>query len=142
MLLFGLFVAMAGYNAIEVWSLLFLGAFGDSFSIQNTLLRAAPLMLTALCVALPARAGLTVIGGEGALILGALACASLPYLWVPPQGYIGSVILLTAAALAGSGWIALAGWLRQYRGVNETISSLLLAYVAVNVFKHLVEGPL
>jgi ABC-type uncharacterized transport system permease subunit len=39
-------------------------------------------------------------------------------------------------------WIALAGWLRQYRGINETISSLLLAYVAIGLFKHLVEGPL
>jgi general nucleoside transport system permease protein len=36
----------------------------------------------------------------------------------------------------------LAGWLRQYRGINETISSLLLAYVAIGLFKHLVEGPL
>lgn len=142
LLLFGLFVAVAGYNALEVWTLLFLGAFGDSFSVQNTLLRAAPLMLTALCVALPARAGLTVIGGEGALVMGALACASVPYLWQPPDGVVGSGILLAAAALAGAAWIALAGYLRQYRGVNETISSLLLAYVAVNVFKHLVEGPL
>jgi simple sugar transport system permease protein len=36
----------------------------------------------------------------------------------------------------------LAGWLRQYRGINETISSLLLAYIAIGIFKHLVEGPL
>ena len=47
-----------------------------------------------------------------------------------------------AAALAGGAWIALAGVLRQYRGVNETISSLLLGYVAIAFFKHLVEGPL
>ena len=47
-----------------------------------------------------------------------------------------------AGAIAGAVWIALAGWLRQYRGINETISSLLLAYVAIGLFKHLVEGPL
>ena len=46
------------------------GAFGTWFSVQNTLQRAAPLMLTALCVALPARLGLIVIGAEGALVLG------------------------------------------------------------------------
>ena len=45
-------------------------------------------------------------------------------------------------ALAGAAWIALAGALRQYRGVNETISSLLLAYIAIALFKHFVEGPL
>lgn len=142
LILFGLFVALAGYNALEVWMLLFMGAFGDAFSLQNTLLRAAPLMLTALCMALPARAGLTVIGGEGALLVGALACASVPYLWQPPSGWFGLAFLLAASAAAGAAWIALAGYLRQYRGVNETISSLLLSYVAVNVFKHLVEGPL
>ena len=44
--------------------------------------------------------------------------------------------------MAGALWIALAGWLRQYRGINETISSLLLAYIALGLFRHLVEGPL
>lgn len=142
LLLFGLGVSLAGYSALEVWQLLFLGAFGDAFSLQNTLIRAAPLMLTALCVALPARAGLTIIGGEGAVVMGALGCAALPYALSLPPGLPGTVMLMLAAALAGGMWIGLAGLLRQYRGVNETISSLLLAYVAVNVFKHLVEGPL
>jgi simple sugar transport system permease protein len=44
--------------------------------------------------------------------------------------------------VAGALWIVLAGWLRQYRGINETISSLLLAYIAIGIFKHLVEGVL
>ena len=49
-----------------------------------------------------------------------------------------AAIVVALLALA----IALAGWLRQYRGINETISSLLLAYVAIGLFKHLVEGAL
>ena len=53
----GGFVAAGGTNPLQMWLLLFKGAFGDWFSWQNTLQRAAPLMLTALCVALPARAG-------------------------------------------------------------------------------------
>jgi simple sugar transport system permease protein len=44
--------------------------------------------------------------------------------------------------MAGTAWVALAGALRQYRGVNETISSLLLAYTAIALFKHFVEGPM
>src|SRR5204862_5071274 len=47
-----------------------------------------------------------------------------------------------AGMLAGAAWIALAGALRQYRGVDETISSLLLGYIAIALFKHFVEGPL
>lgn len=140
--LFGIFVSLGGHDPVEVWRLLFVGAFGDAFSWQNTLQRSAPLMLTALTVALPARAGLTVIGGEGALVLGGLACAGLPYVMPLPGGSTGTGMLLIAAALAGGAWIALAGWLRQARGVNETISSLLLSYIAIALFKHFVEGPM
>ncbi len=142
LLLFGIFVWFAGVSPVEVWLLLFKGAFGDWFSWQNTLQRAAPLMLTALCVAIPARAGLVIIGGEGALVLGGLACAALPYVLPMPENMVGSVIVCLAGAVAGGLWIALAGWLRQFRGINETISSLLLAYVAIGLFKHFVEGPL
>ncbi len=142
LLLFGVFIWAGGHDPLQAWSLLFQGAFGDAFSLQNTLQRAAPLMLTALCVALPARAGLTIIGGEGALVLGGLACAGLPLLMPLPMNVLGTALMLLAAAVAGAAWIALAGWLRQWRGVNETISSLLLGYTAIALFKHIVEGPL
>jgi general nucleoside transport system permease protein len=140
LLLFGLFVWLGGASPVETWVLLFKGAFGDWFSWQNTLTRAAPLMLTALCVALPARAGLVIIGGEGALVLGGLAAAGLPYLMPLPGNVIGTALLGIAGFAIGAAWIALAGALRQYRGVNETISSLLLAYTAIAIFKQLVEG--
>ncbi|TWO70923.1 ABC transporter permease [Caenimonas sedimenti] len=141
LLLFGVFVSFAGASPVAAWVILFKGAFGDWFSWQNTLQRAAPLMLTALCVAIPARAGLTVIGGEGALVLGGLAGAGLAQ-GLPLGGMAGTIVLCAGGALLGAAWIVLAGWLRQWRGVNETISSLLLAYVAIGLFKHLVEGPL
>jgi simple sugar transport system permease protein len=142
LMMFGLWVWFGGHDPVQAWTLLFVGAFGDAFSFQNTLQRAAPLMLTALCVALPARAGLTIIGGEGALVLGGLACAGLPYAMPIQQGIWGTAILLMAASVAGALWIALAGALRQFRGVNETISSLLLGYIAIALFKHFVEGPM
>jgi ABC-type uncharacterized transport system permease subunit len=91
---------------------------------------------------LPARAGLTVIGGEGALVLGGLACAGLPYVLPLPAGAAGTRCCCWLPAAAGAAWIALAGALRQWRGVNETISSLLLGYIAIALFKHIVEGPL
>jgi ABC-type uncharacterized transport system permease subunit len=142
LLLFGVFVALAGADPAEVYYQMYRGAFGTWFSFQNTLLRAAPLMLTALCTALPARLGLIVIGGEGALVLGGLAAAAAPLLLpgAPPAVVIPAMGL--AALVVGGAWIALAGGLRVFRGVNETISSLLLTYIAVALFNHLVEGPL
>lgn len=140
--LFVLFLSLQGKPALEACLLVFEGAFSSSFAWENTLQRAAPLMLTALCVALPARAGLIVIGGEGALVLGGLAAATVP-LWLPampPMMTMGAMALM--AMLVGALWIGLNGWLRQKRGLNETIGSLLLSYIAIALFNHLVEGPL
>jgi ABC-type uncharacterized transport system permease subunit len=142
LLLFGVFVALAGASPIDVFHQLWRGAFGSWFSFQNTLQRAAPLMLTALCTALPARLGLIVIGAEGALVLGGLAAAAAALAMPQASAGVALVAMLGAAFVAGGAWIALAGALRAYRGVNETISSLLLGYVAIALFNHLVEGPL
>ena len=73
---FGVFVALFGRNPLDLYFYMYQGAFGTWFSWQNTLSRAAPLILTALCTALPAQLGLVIIGGEGALLMGALAATS------------------------------------------------------------------
>jgi simple sugar transport system permease protein len=142
MLLFGLFVALIGKSPLEVYTLIYKGAFASSFSWQNTLSRAAPLILTALCVALPAQAGLMVIGAEGALVIGGLAAAVVGHALDGAAPFAVKTAMIAAGCLAGGLWIGLAGALRYYRGVNETISSLLLSYIAIAIFNHLVEGLL
>src|SRR5215468_9444946 len=142
MVVFGVFMAFLRQDPFEVYALIYRGAFASAFSWQNTLSRAAPLVLTALCVALPAQAGLMVIGGEGAVVLGGLAAAVVGHLvsGAAPAGV--KIAMIVAGMAIGGVWIALAGALRQYRGVNETISSLLLTYVALAILNHLVEGPM
>ncbi|MBC8741095.1 ABC transporter permease [Paraburkholderia sp. UCT31] len=141
--IFGIFLLVQGQPAIQALGLIGEGAFGSSFAWQNTLLRAAPLMLTALCVALPAQVGLIVIGGEGALALGGLAAAVVPQCLPHATPWIVATPLMAIAGmLAGGLWISAVGAMRQWRGVNETISSLLMSYIAIAVFKFLVEGPL
>lgn len=142
LLLFAVFVLMVGQSPLEVYALLYQGGFGSAFAWQNTLLRAAPLILTGLAVAIPARAGMVIIGGEGALALGALAAAvaGVAVLGLPPLAV--QITMLLAGALAGAIWIGLSGWLRHYRGVNETMSSLLFSYIGIALLNHIVEGPL
>jgi len=141
-LAFSLFLLFLGKSPVDFFTLLWRGAFGSAFSLQNTLLKAAPLLLTALCVALPAQLGLVIIGGEGAVVLGGLAAAAiaLPLAGLPP---VATQLAMALAGMAAGGfWIGMTGWLRAKRGLNETIVSLLLAYVALALFNHLVEGPL
>jgi general nucleoside transport system permease protein len=142
MAVFGLFMLVLGQNPLEVYRLIYQGGFASSFSWQNSLSRAAPLILTALCVALPAQAGLMIIGSEGALVLGGLAAAVCGHLLAGASPIAVKFAMAIAGVMAGGVWIALAGALRQYRGVNETISSLLLTYIAIALFNHFVEGPL
>jgi general nucleoside transport system permease protein len=140
--LFGVFLVGVGANPLDVYAEMYRGAFGSWFSFQNSLQRSTPLMLTALATALPARLGLIVIGGEGALVIGGVAAAGagLAFANGNPTGVL--VAMIVASALAGGFWIGLAGALRALRGVNETISSLLLAYLGIALMNHLVEGPM
>ncbi len=142
LVLFGAFVALAGADPFDVYYQMYRGSFGTSFSVQNTLLRAAPLMLTALCTAIPARLGLMMIGGEGALVVGGLAAVAggLAMGSLPPLLVTASMAVIGFAV--GGAWVGLSGAMRAYRGVNETISSLLLNYIAIALLNHFVEGPM
>ncbi len=140
--LFCLFLLAAGRSPAQFFQLVWTGAFGSWFSWRNTLSRAAPLLLTALCVALPAQLGLVVIGGEGALVLGGLAAAYAGLQLGGAPGPAIQLIMALAAAGAGAAWIGLVGVLRARRGINETVTSLVMAYIAIALFNQLVEGPL
>ncbi|HVZ12871.1 MAG TPA: ABC transporter permease [Bauldia sp.] len=142
-IIFSLFLLVLRQSPIEFFSLLWRGAFGTSFSWQNTLVRASPLIFTGLCVAVPARLGMVIIGGEGALVLGGFVAATvaIPFIgWGSP--FVVMPLMVIAAVLTGAVWIGFVGVLRHYRGVNETIASLLLYYIAVAIMNFFVEGVL
>src|SRR6202012_3455758 len=125
--LFAVFLLAIGKSPVDFVSYVWRGGFGTAFSFQNTLQRSAPLILTALAVAIPARIGLIMIGGEGALVLGGFVAAAgaIPLIGVAPA--IPTLLVMAAAAVAAGGvWMGICGYLRYARGVNETISSLLL----------------
>ena len=91
--LFSLFLIAIGKSPLTFFALVERGGFGTAFSLQNTLQRSAPLILTALAVAIPARLGLIMIGGEGALVMGGFAAAvsAIPLLGhVPPLPTLAS----------------------------------------------------
>ena len=130
---FSLLLLALGKSPFDFFWLVERGGFGTAFSIENTLQTSSPLILTALCVALPARIGLVIIGGEGALVLGGFASAAIAIPLV--DGHTSVVLTLTIMAVTsvvvGGIWIGIVGYLRYARGVNETISSLLMTYIGI-----------
>ncbi len=139
---FCVFLLALDRSPLDFFDLIWLGAFGSWFSLQNTLTRAAPLLLTALCVAVPAQLGLIVIGGEGALVLGGLAATCAGLLAASLPAVVVQVAMALAGVAAGAIWIGLVGVLRARRGINEAVASLVMAYIAIALFNQLVEGPL
>lgn len=140
--LFGLFCAALGENGFAVFHSIYRAAFADWYSWQNTLTRAAPLLLCGLCTAMPARAGLIIIGNEGAMVMGAIGAVSAG-LAVPEAPHLTSIVLMAAAGMICGGlWICIATSLHHFRGVNAVISSLLLNYIAIALLNHLIEGPM
>ena len=142
MLLFGVFCLAMGASPTGVYASIFRAGFGSWYSWQNSLIRAAPLMLCGLCTALPARVGVITVGNEGAFVIGGLGsiAAGLAARSAPPA--VCLLWMALAGAVAGGVWIAIAGGLQHYRGVNAVISSLLLNYVGLAVLLQLVEGPM
>jgi simple sugar transport system permease protein len=140
--LFGVFCALFGANPFAVYGSIYTAAFGSWYSWQNTLVRAAPLLLCGLCTALPARAGVIVIGNEGAVVIGGLGAIAvgLPALTLAP--WLALLLMALTAMVCGGLWIAIGVALQHYRGVNAVISGLLLNYIAIAVMNELIEGPL
>src|SRR5580698_8237445 len=110
---FGLLLAIyAHVDPLEAFGLMYQGAFGSWFSWQNTLTRAAPLILTALCTALPARLGLIIIGNEGALVVGGFAAAGTALALHSAPAIVILPCMMLAGMIVGGLLIAGVGMLR------------------------------
>jgi simple sugar transport system permease protein len=142
LVVFGAVVVTKGANPLSVYSEMLRSTFLTGNSLTGVLVKAVPLILAALAVAIPARAGLVNVGGEGQLVIGAVAASGVA-LAVDRTMPGGMVILLMALAAlaAGALWAGLAGVMRLSLRVNEAISTLLLNYVAIDILLYLIYQP-
>lgn len=133
-LLFALFLRSVGAEPLRTYQVMLQSALGDAYGLSEVLLRAAPFMLAALATALPARIRLINVGAEGQIVIGALTTTFVAVLITDRfPGFVTIPLLVVAGAVGGAIWAGVAGLLRVYFQLNETISTLLLNYVAVLV---------
>jgi general nucleoside transport system permease protein len=119
------------------------GAFGSWYAFTSaTLVRAIPLALTGLAVALAFRAGLLNIGAEGQLLAGAAATAAVLGAFSGVSALVALPVALGVGMVCGALWAGIAALLRQRFGVLEVISTIMLNYVALYLVGWLVRGPL
>lgn len=133
-------LVVQGHDAWAAYVDMAVGAFGSRWALEQTLLKAIPLVLTTLGVILTFTAGLWNIGAEGQFTIGALAASWLALV----HGGLPALPLLTMMTLlglaGGAAWALVAAIPRAYLGLNEVISTLLLNYVALLVVDYLVFG--
>ena len=125
----------------QVAEAFFRGSIGSSSAFfSGTLVRAIPLTLLGVAVAVAFRAGVFNIGAEGQLLLGAIAATVVGL--HADAGVLTMPLALVAAAAVGGAWAAIAALLRVRFGVLEVISTIMLNFVAANLVSYLVRGPL
>lgn len=136
-------LAASGFDVGASLSALVRGAAGSSYAIFSaTLVRATPLILTGLAVALAFQGGILNIGAEGQLLAGAAVAAGVVLAWGASLGASALVLALVAAAAAGAAWAAIPAWLKRRFGVLEVISTIMMNFVALYGVGYLVRGPL
>lgn len=127
---FSAFLAAKGADPLEVLRSMWDTAAGSSDSLGETFLRATPILLAALATAVPARAGLFNLGGEGQLLLGAVGAFLAANQVQGASGPVTLVAMLVGGALLGGAWAAVPALLKVLTRTNEAISGLLLNYIA------------
>ncbi len=129
-------------NPIEAYGSLFQGAFGSVSGITQTLVKATPLLLVGLGVTIAFRGGVINIGGEGQILVGALATTALAVSFPTWPGVILLPLCLLAGALGGAVWGGIPGFLKARLGVNEILSTVMMNAIATQLANFLLRGPL
>lgn len=142
-LIVGALVLLAyGADPLAAYAAMAQGALGSWQGLSEVVVKAIPLTLTGLAVALPATMLLWNIGAEGQYVWGAIG-AAFAALFLSP--HLPAPLVLPAAALcgalAGALWALIPAWLRVRWSVSEILTTLLLNYVAIIAMEWLYYGP-
>jgi len=135
-------LAGAGFDIGRAFVALVSGSLGSWYAIgSGTLVRATPLILAGLAVAIAFRAGVLNIGAEGQFLIGAAAGTAIA-IGIHAPSIVLILLVLAGAAIAGAAWAGIAAILRSRFHVLEVISTILLNFLAANLLSYLVRGPM
>ena len=138
----GVLLWLLGANPLEAYWVLLSGAFGSVNGITATLTKMTPLLLVALGICISFRGGVINIGGEGQIIVGALASTAFA-LWLRDwPGWLLLPLTLLVGSLGGALWGGIAGVLKARLNVNEILSTVMLNAIALQLMNFLLRGPM
>ena len=138
LVVFGILAWIKGAQPIDVYSNMLKSIFTKT-SVGEILVKATPILLAGLAVAVPARAGLVNVGGEGQLVIGAVAAYGVSLMMGDGlPGWLVLMMMVIGAGVFGALWSLVAAVLRLAVGINEAVTTLLMNYIAIDVMSFLV----
>jgi simple sugar transport system permease protein len=137
----GILISLMGMDPFLAIQKMIYGAFGSQNKITTTFLKAIPLMLCGLSVSVAFKMRLTNIGAEGQFCIGTIAATGVVlFCDFIPEGLMLPVMLIAAFVAAGL-WALISVLPKAAFGVNETITTLMMNYVALFLLDYLIYGP-
>jgi simple sugar transport system permease protein len=141
LIIFAAFMLAKGANPVEAYRSMWSSIMTNN-SLTGVLVKGSPLILAALAVTVPAKAGLVNVGGEGQLIMaGVFATWVSVNIGSHVSGTFTLLLMGVGAMIGGALWAGIAGALRLWVGINEAVTTLLLNYVALNFMLFLIYDP-
>ncbi len=134
LILGGIFITFAGGNPIASYVHIAKASFGGIGVLSDTIVKATPILLTALACSVAFRMKLWNIGAEGQFVMGAWGAAAIvlfPILPADTSRWIFIPVMIVAGMAMGAVWGFIPGYLKSKFNVNEIISSLMLNYISV-----------
>ena len=137
----GIVFAARGLDPLHALYVYFIEPVTTLWSIEELIVKTAPLVLIGAGLAVCFRANLWNIGAEGQLTAGAIAGAAIPILAPGWESPLVLPLMFATGILGGAAWAAIPALLRNRFGANEILTSLMLVYVAQYLLDWLVRGP-
>jgi ABC-type uncharacterized transport system permease subunit len=131
LVLTGAVFQLVGADPFAAFEAILNGALGNPFGVEETVMLSGILALAGLAVAIPARARLWNIGGEGQIFMGALASVYVALKVTGLDAALLTPLAMVAGIVAGAALAAIAGWLKTSFGANEVLTTLMLNFIAI-----------
>ncbi|MCZ6797897.1 MAG: ABC transporter permease [Gammaproteobacteria bacterium] len=131
-----------GKDPIEGFKIFFINPVRDSYGVSELFLKATPLMLVAIGLAVGFRANVWNIGAEGQYIMGGAAASAVALYFYESDSAFVLVAMVIAGGIGGMLWASVPAFLKTRFNTNEILVSLMLVYVAQLMVSWLVHGPM
>ncbi len=136
-----IFILLIDKNPLLAFYNMFVGSMGTKFALNETIVKAAPLILTGVAVAIAFKAKYWNIGAEGQLYAGALAATWFGIMNLPLPAPLYILLEIVVGFTAGALWSLIAGYLKAKLQVDDVVTTLLMNFIMIYIVQGILNGP-